>query len=92
MRLKIEALNSAEMLLIIAKAHYKNAKKHANAVLVKLLKPRHNFWKKHVDKHFAMAVVKQADELAEMFPEDMIFYISQDDKIKVPLRLVISKK
>ena len=51
-----------------------------------------NFWKKHVDKHFAMAVVKQADELAEMFPEDMIFCISQDDKIKVPLRLIISKK
>ena len=39
-----------------------------------------------------MAGVKQADETAEVFPENMVFYISQDDKVKIPLGLTISKK
>ena len=39
-----------------------------------------------------MAGVKQADEIAEVFPENMVLYISQDDKAKVSLGLTISKK
>ena len=39
-----------------------------------------------------MAGVKQADEIAELFPEEMVLYISQHDKAKVPLGLTISRK
>ena len=78
--------------LIPANARHRDAKRHVNTVPVKLLKPRNDLRKKHIDGHFAMASVKQADELAELFPPETVLYISQDDKAKVPLGLPISKK
>ena len=53
-----------------------------NTVPVKLLKPRNDLRKKHIDGHFAMASVKQADELTEVFPAETVLYISQNDKAK----------
>ena len=78
--------------LIPANVSHKDAKRHVNTVYVKLLKPRNDLRKKHIDGHFAMAEVKQADEIAETFPKNMVFYISKNDKAKVPLGLTISKK
>ena len=39
-----------------------------------------------------MAAIKQADEIAEVFPENVVLYILEDDKAKVSLGLTISKK
>ena len=69
-----------------------------NTVPIKFLKPQNDVRKKHI-AHFTfhhgtfhMAGVKQADETAEVFPENMVLHISQDDKEKVLLGLTISKK
>ena len=48
--------------------------------------------KKHPDGHFAMASVKFARELANLSGDNYAFFLSQDDKVRVPLGLPISKK
>ena len=39
-----------------------------------------------------MASVKYARELAELFSDEHVFFLSQDDKARVPIGLPISKK
>ena len=59
---------------------------------MKLSRPQNNLRKKHVDSHFAMASVKHARELASLFSKENVFFLSQDDKARVPLGLPRSKK
>ena len=61
-------------------------------VPVKLARPRNTLRKKHIDGHFAMATVKHARELASLFSEENVFFLSADDKARVPLGLPVSKK
>ena len=59
---------------------------------VRLLRPQNDLRKRHPDGHFAMASVKFAKELASLFGNEHVFFLSQDDKARVPLGLPISKK
>ena len=61
-----------------------------HTVPVKRLKPQTVARKAHVDHEFAVCV--SVEELACLFEPNEVFYLSQDDKAKVPLGLPISKK
>ena len=58
---------------------------------MKLYRPQNNK-KTHIDAHFAMASVKQARDLAELFSDERVFFLSQNDKARVPIGLSGSKK
>ena len=59
---------------------------------MKLSRPQNTLRKRHVDYHFAMASVKHARELASLFSDENVFFLSADDKARVPLGLPVSKK
>ena len=46
----------------------------------------------YFNAHFAMASVKYAGDLAEIFSDEHVFFPSQDDKARVPIGLPVSEK
>ena len=54
---------------------------------MKLSRPQSSIRKKHVHSHFAMASGKHARELTSLFSKENIFFLSQDDKARVPLSM-----
>ena len=69
-----------------------DGKRHVHTVPVRLCRPQSDLRKSHPDAHFAMASVKYARELCTMFDQSNVFFLSQDDKARVPLGIPISKK
>ena len=61
--------------LIPENVNHKDYKRGVNIVFVNLLKPRDDLRTKHIDGHFAKPRVKQTDEIAELFPKNMVLYI-----------------
>ena len=78
--------------LIPANVRSNDGQRHFSTVNVKLCRPQNNQRKLHVDSHFAFASVKHARELAGLFGGENCFFLSQDDKARVPIGLPISKK
>ena len=72
--------------------NHQDGKRHVHTVPVKLLKPQAVARKAHIDHEFAKAVWTSVEEFACLFDQKTVFYLSQDDKAKVPLGLPISKK
>ena len=75
-----------------ANTRNKDGKHHIHTVPVKLCHPQNNKRKPHIDAQFAMASVKYARDLAELFSDKHVLFLSQDDKARVPIGLPISKK
>ena len=71
---------------------HKDGKRHVHTVPVKLQRPQNDLRKKHPDGHFAMASVMFTRKLANLFGDNHVLFLSQDDKVRVPLGLPISKK
>ena len=71
---------------------HKDGKRHVHTVPVKLQRSQNDLRKKHPDGHFAIASVMFTRQLANLFGNNHVFFISQDDKARVPLGLPISKK
>ena len=67
-----------------ANTRQKDAKRQVHTVPVKLCRPQNNQRKPHIDAHFAVASVKYARDLAELFSDEHVFFLSQDDKARVP--------
>ena len=78
--------------LLPASMRHKDGKRHVHTIPVKLQRPQNDLRKKHPDGHFAMASVMFTRELANLFGDNHVFFLSQDDKARVPLGLPISKK
>ena len=78
--------------LLPKNAQHRDGKRHVKTVPVKLSRHQSNLRKKHMDSHFAMASVKHAREFASLFSKENVFFLSQDDKARVPLGLLVSKK
>ena len=78
--------------LLPANVRHKDGKRLVHTVPVKLCRHQNDLRKKHPDCHFAMASVKFARELANLFGDHHEFFLSQDDKARAPLGLPISKK
>ena len=71
---------------------HKDGKRHVYTIPVKLCRPQNDLRKKHPDGHLAIISVKFARELASLFGDDHVYFLSQDHKARVPLGLIISKK
>ena len=69
-----------------------DGKWRVKVVPVKLYRPQNNLRKKYVDCHFAIASVKHARELASLFLDKNVFFLSADDNTRVPLGLPVPKK
>ena len=70
-----------------ANTHHKDGKHHIHTVPVKLCHPQNNQRKPYFDTDFAMASVKFARDLAELFSDEHVFFLSQDDKVRVLIGL-----
>ncbi|CAF2310322.1 unnamed protein product [Rotaria sp. Silwood2] len=68
-----------------------DGKKHVRTVPVRLRKAQNDEHSKHEDGHFATATIRYIKDLAGIFGNDVIFFLSQDDKCKVPIGLPAAK-
>ncbi|CAF3851631.1 unnamed protein product [Rotaria sp. Silwood1] len=71
--------------LLPHRAKSKDGRRHVNTVPVRLCRAQNNEHAKHEDGHFATATIRYMKDLASIFGNDCVFYLSQDDKCKVPL-------
>ena len=78
--------------LLSANMCHKDGKRYVHTVPMKLKRPQNDLRKKHPDGHFPMVSVMFTRELANLFADNDVFFPSQDDKARVPLGLLISKK
>ncbi|CAF3356407.1 unnamed protein product [Rotaria socialis] len=62
-------------------------RRHIQTVPVRLRRAQNDEHGKHEDGHFATATIRYMKDLASIFGNDCVFYLSQDDKCKVPLGL-----
>ena len=75
-----------------ANTRHKDGKRHVQTVPEKFRRPQNNQRKAHINAHFAMASVKYARDFAEFFSDEHVFFLSKDDKARVPIGLPVSKK
>ncbi|CAF1379909.1 unnamed protein product [Rotaria sp. Silwood1] len=68
-----------------------DGKKHVRTVPVRLRKALNDEHGKHEDGHFATATIRYIKDLAGIFGNDVVFFLSQDDKCKVPIGLPAAK-
>ncbi|CAF3108249.1 unnamed protein product [Rotaria sp. Silwood2] len=68
-----------------------DGRRHVNTVPVRLCRAQNDEHRKHEDGHFATATIRYIKDLASVFGNDCVFYLSQDDKCKVPLGLPAAK-
>ncbi|UJR25996.1 hypothetical protein I4U23_007343 [Adineta vaga] len=68
-----------------------DGKKHVRTVPVRLRKAQNDEHSKHEDGHFATATIRYIKDLAGIFGNDVVFFLSQDDKCKVPIGLPAAK-
>ncbi|CAF1291047.1 unnamed protein product [Rotaria sordida] len=68
-----------------------DGRRHVNTVPVRLRRAQNDEHGKHEDGHFATATIRYMKDLASIFGNDCVFYLSQDDKCKVPLGLPAAK-
>ena len=54
---------------------------------VKLLQPEASLRKKNVDRMYAKSFIDDMREVAKLFSPHAVLFISNDDKVKVPLGL-----
>ncbi len=78
--------------LLPRRALSNDGKKHVHTVNVRLKKAHNGLHNKHEDGHFAAAAIRFAKDLASLFGNDSVFFLSQDDKCKVPIGLPAAKK
>jgi hypothetical protein len=64
-----------------------DGRRHVYTAPVRLRRAQHDEHSKHEDGHFATATIRYMKDLASIFGNNCVFYLSQDDKCKVPLGL-----
>ncbi|CAF1024873.1 unnamed protein product [Rotaria sordida] len=73
--------------LLPHRASSRDGRRHVNTAPVRLRRAQNDDHGKHEDGHFATATIRYMKDLASIFGNDCVFYLSQDDKCKVPLGL-----
>ena len=68
------------------------AKRHVHTVPVKLMKAQNSAHKEHVDSKFAAATIHNLELLASILGPKEVFFLSQDDKARIPIGLTAAKK
>jgi len=67
-------------------------KRHVTTVPVKLCKAANSLRKDHVDAHFAAACFNYLKDLTVLMGPECSFFLSQDDKARIPLGLPAASK
>ncbi|GBP81502.1 hypothetical protein EVAR_64211_1 [Eumeta japonica] len=67
-------------------------KRHVKTATVKLVRATTYLHKSHVDQHFCTATIRYLESLASMFGPNQVFFISQDDKARVPIGMTAAHK
>lgn len=66
--------------------------RHITTVPVKLVKAANNLRKEHTDAHFAASTIVYLKDLAVLMGSQCTFFLSQDDKARIPLGLPAASK
>ncbi|KAL4719432.1 hypothetical protein ACJJTC_009058 [Scirpophaga incertulas] len=67
-------------------------KKHVKTAPVKLVRATTDLHKSHVDQHFCTATIRYLENLASILGLSQVFFISQDDKARVPIGMTAAHK
>lgn len=78
--------------LIPHRANTAEGKRHVRTVPVKLARAQTSEHKKHEDTQFCTATIRNLNSLASFLGPAQVFYLSQDDKCRVPLGITAAKK
>ncbi|CAF4493036.1 unnamed protein product, partial [Rotaria sp. Silwood2] len=77
--------------LLPHRASSRDGRRHVYTVPVRLRRAQNDDHGRHEDGHFATATIRYVKDLASIFGNDCVFYLSQDDKCKVPFGLPAAK-
>nr|XP_043066048.1 uncharacterized protein LOC122321057 [Drosophila bipectinata]XP_043066049.1 uncharacterized protein LOC122321057 [Drosophila bipectinata] len=67
-------------------------KSHVRTVPVKLCRAQADYHKQHIDGYFATASIKYLENVASVLGPAQVFFLSQDDKARVPIGLAAANK
>lgn len=67
-------------------------KRHISSVPVKLIKAQNEIYKNHIDTAFCCATIHNLENLSSILCPRWTFFISQNDKAKVPIGLTAANK
>ncbi|CAF1516241.1 unnamed protein product [Rotaria sordida] len=78
--------------LLSRRSHSTEGKRHVQTVPVKLISSSNDEHKKHEDQYFSTNTINHLKTLAGTFGSDAVFFLSQDDKARVPIGLPAARK
>lgn len=67
-------------------------KRHVSTVPVKLIRAQNDHHSKHPDGFFCTATINRLEEVASLLGPEEVFFLSQDDKCRVPIGLTAANK
>ena len=67
-------------------------KRYIDTVPVKFRRTENNFHRDHPDSKFDTATIRSLEELAYILGPEHVIFISQDDKVRVPLGVTAANK
>ncbi|KAG5893766.1 hypothetical protein JTB14_005433 [Gonioctena quinquepunctata] len=71
--------------LIPRKSNSAEGRRHVSTVPVKLIRAQNDHHKSHLDSNFAETSIHYLENIASILGPDQVFFISQDDKARVPI-------
>ena len=67
-------------------------RRHVSTVPVKLIRAQTDYHKSHLDTKFAETSIHYLENIASILGPDQVFFISQDDKARVPIGVTAANK
>lgn len=84
--------SGAYIRLLPRKSNTSEAKRHVVTVPVKLSRPEADHHKAHPDQNFCVSSIRSLETVASILGPNKVFYLSQDDKARVPIGLTAANK
>ncbi|KAG5860711.1 hypothetical protein JTB14_029385, partial [Gonioctena quinquepunctata] len=78
--------------LIPRKSNSAEGRRHVSTVPVKLIRAQNDHHKSHLDSNFAETSIHYLENIASILGPDQVFFISQDDKARVPIGVTAANK
>ncbi|CAH0547066.1 unnamed protein product [Brassicogethes aeneus] len=78
--------------LIPRKSNSTEGRRHVSTVPVKLIRAQTDHHKSHLDSKFAETSIDYLENIASILGPDQVFFLSQDDKARVPIGVTAANK
>ncbi|KAG5888931.1 hypothetical protein JTB14_006299 [Gonioctena quinquepunctata] len=78
--------------LIPRKSNSAEGRRHVSTVPVKLIRAQNDHHKSHLGSNFAETSIHYLENIASILGPDQVFFISQDDKARVPIGVTAANK